>query len=122
MNSGEMTRLGRVPARGDIWLVDLGLTEGHEQAGKRPAVVISANGFNQSPAGLVTVLPMTSVNKGITWHVEVAPPEGNLRKVSYVMCDQVRSVSVGRLVARWGEIGTATLAQISGAVQILLDL
>jgi len=41
------------PARGEIWLVDLNPTRGHEQAGKRPALVVSVDLFNFGPAELV---------------------------------------------------------------------
>ncbi|WP_198471546.1 type II toxin-antitoxin system PemK/MazF family toxin [Acetomicrobium sp. S15 = DSM 107314] len=39
------------PSRGEIWLVDLNPLRGHEQAGRRPSLVISVNGFNYGPAG-----------------------------------------------------------------------
>jgi mRNA-degrading endonuclease toxin of MazEF toxin-antitoxin module len=43
-----------------VWLVELDPVEGHEQAGRRPALVLSVDAFNASPAELVTVLPITS--------------------------------------------------------------
>ncbi|NCR44934.1 MAG: type II toxin-antitoxin system PemK/MazF family toxin, partial [Microcystis aeruginosa SX13-01] len=51
--------------RGEIWLADLNPVRGHEQAGKRPCLVISADLFNQGASGLVVVLPVTSKDKGI---------------------------------------------------------
>ena len=48
------------PLRGEVWLVDLDPTRGREQAGKRPALVISTNEFNGSPADLVVIVPITS--------------------------------------------------------------
>ena len=41
------------PLHGEVWLVDLNPTRGQEQAGKRPVLVVSTNGFNKSPADLV---------------------------------------------------------------------
>ncbi|MGI6209653.1 MAG: type II toxin-antitoxin system PemK/MazF family toxin [Anaerolineae bacterium] len=70
---------GFLPSRGDIWLVDLGPTPGHEQAGRRPALVVSTDAFNQGPAGLVVVLPITTTERGIPLHVPVNPPEGGVR-------------------------------------------
>ena len=67
------------PLRGEIWLVDLDPTRGREQAGKRPALVVSANAFNKGPADLVVVLPITSKAKGIPLHVRVDPPEGGVK-------------------------------------------
>ena len=85
------------PLRGEIWMIDLDPTRGHEQAGKRPALVISDDLFNGGPAGLVIVLPLTSKPKSVRTHVAVQPPEGGLRKPSFIKCEDVRSVSVERL-------------------------
>jgi mRNA interferase MazF len=40
------------PCRGEVWLADLGTGRGREQAGQRPALVLSIDGFNASPAVL----------------------------------------------------------------------
>ena len=48
------------PGRGEVWLADLYPTRGHEQAGRRPVLVVSEDLFNRGPAGLVIVLPTTS--------------------------------------------------------------
>lgn len=122
MNTVSHTQPGIVPLRGDIWLVDLDPIRGHEQAGKRPAVIVTADRFNRSRAGLVTVVPMTTANKGVTWHVEVAPPEGNVREVSYVMCEQSRTISIERLVARWGSVEVTTMVRITDNLRVVLDL
>ena len=50
----------QLPSRGEIWMVDLNPTRGHEQAGVRPALVVSVDTFNHGPAGLAVVLPVTS--------------------------------------------------------------
>ena len=63
------------PARGEVWYVDLNPVRGHEQAGRRPALVISVDRFNRGPAGLAVVLPATSREKGIPFHVEMSPPK-----------------------------------------------
>ncbi|NLJ36638.1 MAG: type II toxin-antitoxin system PemK/MazF family toxin, partial [candidate division WS1 bacterium] len=39
------------PSRGDIWMLDLDPTRGHEQAGKRPGLIVSADPLNHGPAG-----------------------------------------------------------------------
>lgn len=110
------------PSRGDVWLVDLNPVRGHEQAGRRPAIVISDDTFNHGPAGLVVVVPLTTTWRGIPLHVPVAPPEGGLRSPSYAKCEDVRSISAERLVERWGALERSTLAQIEDRLRILLDL
>src|SRR3990170_1190644 len=47
------------PGRGEVWMTDLSPVRGHEQAGRRPALIVSDTVFNQGPAGLVIVLPIT---------------------------------------------------------------
>ncbi|NMF67028.1 type II toxin-antitoxin system PemK/MazF family toxin [Brasilonema octagenarum UFV-E1] len=90
-------------ARGEVWLADLNPVRGHEQAGKRPCLIISVDLFNQGASGLIVVLPITSKEKGIPFHVELNPPEGALKVQSFVKCEDVRSISVERLEKRWGE-------------------
>ncbi len=61
------------PSRGEVWLVDLHPTRGHEQAGIRPGLVVSVDPFNHGPAGLVVFLPLTSIATRIPFHVEIPP-------------------------------------------------
>lgn len=108
--------------RGDVWMLDLNPTRGHEQAGIRPVIVVSANELNQSPAGLVVVVPITSRHKGIRSHVRIDPPEAGLDLVSYAKCEDVRSVSTQRLVRRLGAVSESTLSQVEAILRIILGL
>ena len=110
------------PARGEVWLADLNPTRGHEQAGRRPVLVVSEDLFNRGPAGLVVVLPLTSTVRGVPLHVSVQPPEGGLKSESAILCDVVRSVPVERLVDRWGTVGHSTMAAVEDRLRILLRL
>jgi mRNA interferase MazF len=110
------------PCRGDIWTVDLDPTRGHEQAGRRPALIISVDPFNQGPADLVVVLPITSKAKGIPLHVRVAPPEGGVKEPSYVKCEDIRSISKQRLAKFWGRVSRDTMIEIEERVSVLLGL
>lgn len=112
----------RTPARGDVWLVDLNPTRGHEQAGKRPALIMSVDEFNRGPASLVIALPITSKAKGIPFHVEVQPPEGGLGTRSFIKCEDIRSISRERLENRLGVIEAGTIHQVEDRLRILLDL
>jgi mRNA interferase MazF len=110
------------PARGEVWLADLNPTRGHEQAGRRPVLVVSEDLFNRGPAGLVIVLPMTSTLRNVPSHVPIAPPEGGVRNRTAVICEGIRSVSEDRLVVRWGSVERATMAAIEDRLRILLRL
>jgi mRNA interferase MazF len=110
------------PARGDIWLVDLNPIKGREQAGMRPCLIVSVNLFNQSPAELVIVIPLTTKAKGIRTHVPLAPPEGGVRERSFIKCEDVRSISTERLTSRWGTVSMATIRQVEDCLRILMGL
>jgi len=103
-------------------MVDLGTTRGHEQAGRRPGLVVSVDGFSHGPAGLVVLVPLTTRERGIPWHVAVSPPEGGVQHPSCIKCEDVRSVSKSRLVHLLGRVSATTLARVGDRLQILLDL
>lgn len=108
--------------RAEIWIVDLEPVMGHEQAGRRPALVFSADAFNASPAELVVVLPITSKPRKLPSRIRIVPPEGGLRVESWVICEQVRTVSKRRLSSRLGTVTPATMRSVSDVVRLLLDL
>ena|SRR5271165_2874293 len=110
------------PSRGDVWSINFDPTVGHEQAGIRPALVVSVDKFNHGPAGLVVVLPITSKNKNQPIHVQVRPPEGGLSTTSFIMCDDIRSVSKQRLRRFLGTVSAPTMAGVEERIRILLSL
>jgi mRNA interferase MazF len=108
--------------RGDVWLVDLSPTRGHEQRGKRPVLIVSEDDFNQGPAGLVIVLPITSTQRPIPTQVHLSPPEGGLKNPSAILCDAIRSISTERLVRYWGRVSGEVMDQVDDRLRILLSL
>src|SRR5437868_1890070 len=109
-------------SRGEIWLVDLDPSKGREQAGSRPALVISVDIFNHGAAELVVVIPITSKPKGIPLHVEINPPEGGLTMNSSVKCEDIRSISTSRLVKPLGKVLPTTIEAVEDRLRILLGL
>jgi mRNA interferase MazF len=113
----------RAVRRGEVWLADLSPTRGHEQTGQRPVLVVSADPFNQSPAGLVVAVPFTTRNRGIPIHVEVRPPDGGPRDVSYAMCEQLRALAADRLGAHpFGTVPPAVMRAVEDRLRLLLVL
>lgn len=111
------------PSRGEIWTANLNPTRGHEQAGERPVLVVSTNGFNQGPADLVFVLPLTRTDRRIPLHVAIDPPEGGVRARSFILCDALRSISKERLGTKsWGTVSRQTMAKVDQCLRILLEL
>ena len=110
------------PRRGDVWLIDFGEPVGREQAGRRPAVVVSADPVNEGPMGLVIVVPITTTRRGLPSHVEVEPGDSGLDEISYAKCEDVKSVSDRRLLARLGAVETDSMFGVARALTYLLDL
>ncbi len=108
--------------RGEIWLVSLDPILGREQAGKRPALIISENIFNQSYADLVIVVPITSQNKNIRSHVFIPEGEGGLTPESFAKCEDVRSISKQRLVKRLGKVDKPIVEKIEEKLRFLMGL
>lgn len=108
--------------RGEIWLVDFGEPVGREQAGRRPAVLVSADPLNQGPAGVVIVVPFTTAERGLPSHIEVEPGTSGLDQVSYAKCEDVKSISDRRLVVRLGVSPPEALFAIDRVLRYLLDL
>ncbi len=109
--------------RGEVWVVDLDPARGHEQAKARPCLVVSDDRFNRSASGLVVVVPLTTVDRKIPWHVRVAAGDGGLRQESWAMVDQVRTVSRERLAGDpWGGISAGVMAAVEDRLRLLLGL
>lgn len=110
------------PARGEVWLADLGPPFGHEQAGWRPVLIVSIDPFNTGLSNLTVALPITSRRRSLPLHVPITPPEGGLTTPSSILCDAVRSIDRRRLIDRWGAVSAATLTAVEDRLRRLLGL
>ena len=111
-----MTR-GYVPDIGDIVWLEFDPQAGHEQAGRRPALVLSPARYN-GPRGMLVCCPMTSRIKGYAFEVvdSLDPP-------SAVLVDQIKSVDWReRRAQRKGRAAPGTLANVHGMLRALLSL
>ncbi len=88
---------GYVPRRGDIVIITFNHQIGHEQAGRRPALVLSPEGYNRK-VGLAILCPITSRIKGYPF--EVAIPSG-FPVSGVILADQVKSLGWVRRKAEW---------------------
>lgn len=104
---------------GELIWVDFDPTFGHEQAGRRPALVVSDEAYNQQ-SSFVVVCPITRNSK--LWPFKVAlgdepPIEGR------ILVDQVRSIDKRRVVSPpIGRIGDDLLSDIRGRLAALLGI
>jgi mRNA interferase MazF len=103
-------------------MVDFGEPVGREQAGTRPAVVVSTDALNEGPSGVVLVVPLTSTRRRLPSHVEIEPDESGLDHPSYAKCEDVKSISDRRLVSRLGLAGSGPMFEIGRVLRYLFEL
>jgi len=94
------------PERGDIIWLTFGKTKGHEQSGRRPALVLSTSDYEQS-SGLAVVCPITSVIKPYPFRVEFQGEQ----VFGAIIADQVQSVA-------WQERRAEYIESASDAVRL----
>jgi mRNA interferase MazF len=116
------------PERGDIWWVNFNPIEGHEQAGKRPALVVSATTFNRGPQQLIVVAPMTTRIRKLPLHIAFQPEDcgtsNTLTSPGAIRCDQIRTVSLSRFLenAPVGHLSPNIMSRVDNALRALLTL
>jgi len=99
------------PSRGDVIWLDFDPQAGHEQAGRRPAVVLSPNSYN-AKVGLALCCPVTSRIKGYPFEVGLPP---GLAVGGVALADQVKSLD-------WRErAATFSCALPPAVLQMILD-
>lgn len=106
-----------VPDQGDIVWLQFDPQAGHEQAGRRPALVLSPSRYN-GPRGMMVCCPMTSRIKGYPFEVIDSddPP-------SVVLADQMKSLDWrARRAEKKGRVSPATLAEVRAKIRALLGL
>jgi len=109
------------PMAGEIWDVVLDPQVGREQAGYRPALVISNDYFNQVENGLHIIASITSRDRGIRQHVKIIGPEGGITGTAVVMCDPAKSQSVLRFRRRRGRVSEELLKLVEQMVGESID-
>jgi mRNA interferase MazF len=106
----------RVPEVGDIWYVDFSPQVGREQAGVRPALVVSNDAFNITENDLHIACPLTTRDRGLRYHVRMEPIDGVLSRSSVVMCEQVKSQDVRRFLKYRGKAPEDVVAQVQQTI------
>lgn len=110
--------------RGQVWEARLNPTEGSEQAGTRPVLVISRDAINASSPVIIVVPVTDQANKRRLYpsHVPIPAGEGGLTMDSVALCEQVRAIACSRLIRLWGEVETETMAAVRRALMIAMGL
>lgn len=105
--------------QGEVWDCELDPVAGHEQAGRRPWLVISVDAIGKGPSGLAIVVPISRSTYN-RLDVRIEPPEGGLVAVSHALPYQVRTISRTRLAKRRGRVAEVTLTEAIARVRLLI--
>lgn len=89
--------------RGDIVWADLPPAVGHEQAGRRPVLVVSRAPFN-SASRTVIAFAMTSSPRNLAFPLTIEVPPGIMPKATRVKLTQVQTLASGRIGKRVGQV------------------
>lgn len=109
------------PRRGEVWLVSLDPTVGHEVQKTRPTVVVTNDVYNEHNWVLL-VVPLSSRGAAQYDQVLIQPPEGGLSNTSVTLPDQLRAIDRSRLIKRLGQLSAATMQQIDRTLKLVLSL
>lgn len=111
------------PLRGEIWLTNLGKTEGSEQAGIRPCVIVQNNKGNASSETTVAVPMTTAPARNYEFHVTLEVEETGLLHRCTAKCEQVRTLSfASRLIKLIGQLTPEAMFRLEEALLFELGI
>lgn len=100
-----------IPCKGDFVVLTFDPQAGHEQKGRRPAIIISNTLFNQH-TGLAIVCPITNTNRNFPFHIKI-PQASSLS--GFIMVEQVKSVDFRQRKIKFIEkASTETINEVLG--------
>ncbi len=112
--------------RGELHWADLVPRSGSEQAGRRPVIVVSHDGFNQTPGwrSIIVVPVSTSASQGKRGPtvVEIPGAVGGLPKTSFAVCHQVTTLDRAKLTKRIGALPAEILREVAEGLKAAMDL
>jgi len=112
--------------RGEVHWADLVPRSGSEQTGRRPVIIVSHDGFNQTPGWRsIIIVPMsTSAARGKRGPTVVEIPRGaaGLPRMSFAVCHQVTTLDRAKLTLRIGVLPLEVLREVEEGLKAAMDL
>ncbi len=97
---------------GQVVWVNLSPVIGSEQAGHRPAVIVSSDDYLASVPHVAIVLPVTSRDRGLPNHVRLRGNLGLAEEDSFAMTEQPRTIDRRRITGSAGQVDQGTLKEL----------
>ena len=112
--------------RGDVYWAELVPRSRSEQTGRRPVVIVSHDGFNQTPGWRsIIVVPISSSSsqgkRGPTV-IELSRRTAGLSKTSFAVCHQVTTLDRAKLTKRVGTLPAEPLREVEEGLKAAMDL
>ena len=109
--------------RGEIWLVNLDPTIGHEIKKSRPSIILQ-NDLGNKYSPITIIAPITSQNTNKVYPIEVLLTKKNssIEKESKTLLNQIRAIDKRRLIKKLGKIDEETTIKVDEAIKISLGL
>lgn len=105
-----------IPQKGDLVILTFDPQAGHEQRGRRPALIISNEAFNKA-LGLAIVCPITYTNRDFPFHVKLDTK--NL--TGFIMTEQIKSIDYNARKIQFVEkVDAHILNQVLGITKSVL--
>lgn len=108
--------------RGSVVWLDFDPTQGREQSGHRPALVIASDGYLVTATTIAVVLPVTTTDRGWPNHVLLRGDQIALDRPSFAMTEQPRTIDRRRITSMAGFVDMPTLNEIDIWLRDFLDL
>jgi mRNA interferase MazF len=106
-----------IPTRGDIILCNFSPTLGHEQAGLRPAVVLSDSELNKL-THMITICPITNTVRGNPFEIKI----NNKKTKGVILVHHIRSIDFTvRKVKIVDKIDTVLLKEVTDKINVLIE-
>lgn len=108
--------------RGDVYLINLDPVIGSEQGKTRPCLIIQNNIGNKYSQNTIIASITSKIDKEYPFLVKIEKGVANLPKDSFVQLDQIKTISVKRIIKKIGSLPKEVMLKIDVALKNSLDL
>lgn len=107
----------------EIWKVRLDPTEGSEQRGIRPCVILQTNAGREGRTTMIAPITSKRIEKIYPYEVFIAPSsENGLNLPSKIKCDQIKVIDKIRFVKKLGVLSAEDAEKVLQAINVIFDL